>query len=222
MSISSKAQATIIKRKVKPVIILASDQKLTKVITARYQKTLTYIEDWYHHWISKGRTTKSLSFSNILSVNSNLKSKHWVYLSDISEMGPTRFDLFYEAQKQLVKNNYNKPGEIYLGMIYAGEFTENKLGAASAGGCAIIPPQSKQECVKFSSNNSPQIPSLVADCVYAAAHELGHCFGLGHTCDDYKNDSQCWNSFMQQGRPPNMTMLTQEIDRLRAKSEWFY
>ena len=133
-----------------------------------------------------------------------------------------RFDLFYAAKDELVKNNLSVNGNIYLVMIYAGDLSNNQLGAAGDGVHAIIPPQSREVCVKFSPRNNPKIHPLSADSVYAAAHELGHCFGLGHTCDDYKNDPQCWNSFMQQGHPPNMTMLTQEIASLRAKSEWFY
>jgi len=236
MSISSKAQAKVIKRKVTPIILYASDQILTKDVIEDYKKIIIYVQEWYKYWLG-GR--KTFAFHDIVKIKSVRDSKEWIRLHKLSnsDVPETRLSLWSASREEIVKVYPDGPDpwimdEIYLTLIYAGDLkdaSETPWYSSAATRYTTIEPQNtaavaKEPRVKFSPKNVPPIGPKMARFVHAVAHELGHDFGLQHSCVwySYLPYPTCDTSFMQFGMPPYAIMIPQEANILRANTEWIY
>jgi hypothetical protein len=264
MSISSKAQAKVIKKKVTPIILYASDQTLTKDVIEDYKKVITYTQDWYKYWLGG----KTFACHDIVKIKSVRNSKEWIRLHKLANplYPETRWTLWETSMEEIVKVYPDVPAvgsitlpmenpgplapgqtlpprkqvpraasdkeEIYLTLIYAGDLkdaSELPWYSTAASRYTTIEPQNtaavaKEPRVKFSPKNVPPIGPKMARFVHLLAHELGHSFGLNHTCDDYKYlpYPTCDTDFMQYGMPPYAIMIPQEANTLRGNTKWIY
>lgn len=84
------------------------------------------------------------------------------------------------------------------------------LGAAQRREYALVPPS-----VASSVCPAPRDwDTACGEAMYAVLHELGHTFGLQHTCDGSSRYPQCLDSIMETGRPPNAVLFEWEVDTL--------
>jgi len=238
MSISSKAQATVIKRKVTPVIVYGSDQILPKEYAENFKKVIIYVQDWMKFWLGG----KTFAFHDIVKLQVRLSNNELKSISQRSFLveppeyllnrNPHRWDLDDAVRPELQKNNLSKSGEIYIVFVFAGKygidlkFLDPPQAYGEMYGWHIIIPPHKLDpnlILKFSPKNIPPIDPVVADLVYATAHQLGIRLGMSNTCTLYEYFMyNCGQSFMEYGLPPFMVMLPQEVDYLRSKREWIY
>ncbi len=200
-----------------PVMAVASDLffyvRGVRTGLARYASVLATMRNWY-----KARAGKTVRLLQPLVVPTNRTSEQWNQLSASTADPAHRFDLLYEAiaayQAQLPARGDNLRVVI---APFTGASPEVWLGAASSDGFAVAPPRA-------TSVNCPLGPPLdepCSDATYALGHELGHTFGLPHSCDVYAADPNCSRSIMQTGKPWDAILLPGEVAQLNASGFFF-
>jgi hypothetical protein len=93
-----------------------------------------------------------------------------------------------------------------------------KDGAAGImnGPFVVVPPRATSVTCPI---NGP-LDERCSDATYAIGHELGHTFGLCHTCKDeceFQNDPQCRKSIMNGNgiKMPNAILVKGEVDKVK-------
>lgn len=124
-----------------------------------------------------------------------------------------RYGLLYAAVSEY-RRTYPEPSSSLRVVIvpFTGNSPDVWLGAAGQAAYAVIPPRA-------SSLVCPAIGALDSNCsdaTYAIGHELGHGFGLAHSCDMYPSALNCQYSIMQTGKPWDAILLPGEITSLQA------
>jgi hypothetical protein len=200
------------------VLIVAADLvgDDSGIATARefFRSVNSYLHDWYGE-----RVGAVYVLTDFLIIRDTRPAAEWIRLSEISTVANHRFD-YLQAAYNLVAP-FAVQGKRYAVSVYAGYQPDAWLGAASRGAVAVSAPRSASVmCPPFTVANDPPVDTRCADAVYAMGHELGHTFGLAHSCDVYSSESRCWDSMMQVGKPPTAILLPGEVDALRA-TPWF-
>ncbi len=200
-----------------PVLEVASDQFFNVTAVAdgitKYKSVMQATQNWYG--LRAGKTFKMLT---PIVIYTNRTSASWNALSASTQNAANRFDLYYEVVAQYQARLPMPAGTVKIAAVpFSGNSPDVWLGAASAGQFAVGAPRaSSVSCPSSGAQNA-----RCADAEYAMGHELGHLFGLAHTCDVYPSATNCGNSIMQTAKPWNAILLPGEISTLSA-SPFFY
>jgi hypothetical protein len=190
-----------------PVMAIASDQFFdidgVRHGLSSFESVLGTVQAWYNaHVEGKLRVLAPVI------IPTSQSSTQWVALSTVTQDPAHRYDLL-DAAIAAYESSLPKPPEDVRVVIapYSGPSPDVWLGAASRGRYAVSP----QRATSVSCPAAGPMSSECSDAAYAIGHELGHTFGLGHTCDEYPNHSRCSDSIMQTGKPPEAILLQREV-----------
>lgn len=216
---------------VQPVIEVASDRWLDVAGVdqglASFRSVLTTTQNWYSY-----RAGKTFHPLTPIVIQSDYTSQQWIddaastaqpcYDGNNTHWDCPRYNLLRHSQEQYLKR-LPQPGtdnrlRAQLSSLavsqYVGYAPDVWLGAADGGQFAMAPPRA----TSVSCPASGAQDSRCADATYAIGHELGHAFGLDHSCHAYPSDPNCGKSIMETRKPWDAILLQGEIDHLIGSS----
>ena len=195
-----------------PVVLVASDRFFDVAGVARaverFRSVVGRVQSWYG-----ARVGARLRVLEPLVMPTGLSSAEWDDLSAISADPEHRYDFLDECIRSYEASLPEAGSNLRVVLSpYTGESAGVWLGAAASGRYAAAP----QRATSLDCPAEGMLGSACADAAYAIGHELGHTFGLGHSCDEYPGHPRCGESIMQTGRPPEAILLQQEVCELLA------
>ena len=198
-----------------PVMEVASDQWFDVVGVSQglsgFRSVLSATRNWY-----KARAGRTFRLVQPIVIATDKTSAEWNAISASTEVpgdDPDRMNLLNELKRHY-EGLFPLPGSrlAVAAAPYSGNSPDVWLGAADAGRFAIAPPRATSVTCPFAGTQDARC----GDAEYALGHELGHAFGLAHSCDAFPDEVGCQNSIMQTGKPWTATLLQQEIDALKT------
>lgn len=142
----------------------------------------------------------------------------WHLAEDVAEfVDPAgRFVMLHQAAQEYTEQDAPPSGAVIAAISpYTGVQPLRGQGAGATGRFAVVPPRaSSVECPLGGAANALD-ESYCHNSVYALAHELGHVFGLQHSCDEYPDDPDAPYSVMQFDTPTHL-LLGPEVHILRS------
>jgi hypothetical protein len=194
-----------------PVMFVAADViwevQAVKDAAARWARNLEWTSDWYASKLEGKRFR--VCKPQVISDRGTAADIQKLYLSS---MAPDKRFLPWET----CHKNYNSAmaGRVNANLIYAithyaGPQADWDYAAAGGGPYLFVSSfATLHDLSNFYTLTDPTKQTLA----YAIAHEIGHCFGLGHTESQLAADWQ--QSIMQASRPPAAILADYERKRL--------
>jgi len=202
-----------------PVMPIASDYfwnvSAVQAGLANFQSVLTTIHNWYG--LRVGKTFRLLQ-PLVGFLQSSRTAAQWNALSDSTAINTYRYSFLYALIAEY-QRAYPAPSNLLpIALVpYTGSSPDVWLGAADYVGYAVAPPRASS----ITCPTTGPLDYRCSDATYAIGHELGHAFGLKHSCDVYPSDPNCQNSIMQTGKPWDAILLPGEISALLATPFFF-
>jgi hypothetical protein len=198
-----------------PIMLVACDRffDIDGVRTGliRYRSVLCRIQSWY-----KLRAGATFRLLQPLVIPTRFPSARWNDLSERTDSIPEeRFVLLTAAQDEYSRQLPPPGGKLPVVLaLYTGDSPQVWLGAAAGGGFTVVPPRA----TSILCPPTGPLDEACSDATYAIGHELGHNFGLCHSCevDCFPNNPNCAASIMAGSKPPDAILLEEEVDIVRA------
>lgn len=193
-----------------PVMQVASDQffDVDSVTTGlnNFKSVLTTTRNWY-----KARLRKTFSMVHPIVILTGQTSAGWNQLSASTAVDATRYVLLEQLRAQYDAQLPSVPASVIIATApYSGSSPDVWLGAADSGNFAIAPPRA----TSVSCPEKGRQDERCADATYAFGHEMGHAFGLAHSCERLVGRpgrqhpmARCNDSIMQTGKPWSAILL---------------
>ena len=203
--------------RVVPVMPIASDLffnvDAVRTGLANFRSVLITIRNWYD--LRMGGESFHYAQPLIVPLQSTQTAAEWNWTSSLTQNEDHRWDLLDSAIVEY-QRSYPNPGSSLRVMLapFTGSSPDVWLGAASTGRFAVAP----QRATSIVCPTSGPLDYRCADATYAIGHELGHTFGLAHSCDAYPKDLRCSSSIMHTGKPWDAILLPGEIATLQPLS----
>jgi len=200
-----------------PVMEVASDRWFdiagVSAGLARYRTVLTATRNWY-----QAQVGKTFRYVQPIVIYTDKTSAQWNAISastEVPDTDPNRWNLINEVKKHYLAHLPMPGAQLAVAAApYSGDSPNVWLGAADTDHFAIAPPRATSvTCPATGAQNA-----LCADAEYAIGHELGHAFGLSHSCVAYPSNRLCEASIMQARKPWSAILLPAEIAALQASA----
>jgi hypothetical protein len=209
-----------------PVVFVASDliwrTQEVGVAASRWAHNLQRVSDWYGSKLGKQfRVCKpqvvpdSRSRSDIYNLYQSSKTSEGMTPAqyDQSRYLPWRTAI---ADYQSHMRNRVNTNLIYAFTHYTGTDTDWDFAAAGGGSYLFVSSFATTHTLPdLATVSDPRQQTLA----YAVAHEIGHCFELGHTEQQFADNWQ--QSIMQAARPPGAILCDYERSRLLNNHPFF-
>lgn len=194
-----------------PIVQVAADfhydNEGVRVACENFLHNVAAVSDWYASQLGNG-----FRVLRPMAIPSNRRSDQWKAIYDAQS---DRYDLWkacLDDVKGFFDNRMNS-NLIYLVTQYNGNKPDWDYDAAGGGNFSVVS--------SFATNwkYQPGTPSPLDETVmYAIAHELGHCFGLGHTEQNMAPGEDWGKSVMMWGKPNDAILVKYEKERLKNNS----
>lgn len=191
-----------------PIVLISADHNRNnegvKLACENYLHNMNAVSDWYASQVGKGfRILRPIAIPTQISING------W---HDIYKAQEDRGDLLWKCKDVVTKYFENRTNSniIYAVTQYNGFNPDWDYDAAASSNFMTV--SSFATNWKFYPGTSSPMDETV---MYALAHELGHCFGLGHTEQAMAQSEDYANSVMLWGKPNAAILVKYEIERLK-------
>lgn len=192
-----------------PIVLVASnhnrDNEGVRLGCENYLHNLNAVSDWYSSQLGKGfRILRPIAIPTQISVSG------WKTIYDDTA---DRGDLLWRCRDLVAKyfDNRINSNIIYAMTQYNGYAPDWDYDAAASSNFCTV--SSFATNWKFYPGTSSPMDETV---MYALAHELGHCFGLGHTEQAMAAGEDWAKSVMLWGKPNDAIFVKYEKDRLKS------
>ncbi len=195
-----------------PAMLVASDRWFDiEGVTAglnQFKSVNASINEWY-----KYRANETYKMLAPVVIRTNRTSTQWNEISASTAVPATRYALL-DAGIADYQAELPAPGSKLRVAVapFTGPSKDVWLGAAASGRFAVAPPRA----TSLTCPSAGPLDALCADATYAVGHELGHTFGLPHSCDPNPDPKGCGASIMEASKPWIANLLPQEATTLRS------